>query len=299
MNYDQIKFFLTIVKYNHFTYAANELYISQSNLSKQIKSLEKELGFKLFNRTNRRVEISDGGKEFYDFAIKALEDYEKMKSSVKKYTVDEEMNLTIGIIDLMSEYGLSNLLAEFSSKYPNIHIDIIERDNNEILRYLDSSKIGISFCSALNGYKNVFDIYNLVTDTTVIIASREHFLVNKKEVSLVDIFKEKFISLKAKSSMDDFFVNLFNNIGISPTILYIDSHINTLISLVAENIGITLLPYTVAKSFNNKNIATIKLKDHIESKIFLVSTRSRKLTKSEIIFKDFVIDWYRNNFSNS
>ena len=71
MTFEQIKSFLAIVKFNHFTLASQELYISQSSISKHIKSLEKELGVELFNRQHRNVKLTEAGEEFYKFAKKS------------------------------------------------------------------------------------------------------------------------------------------------------------------------------------------------------------------------------------
>ena len=75
MTFEQIKSFLAIVKYNHFTLASQELYISQSSISKHIKSLEKELGVELFNRQHRSVRLTEAGEEFYKFASKSMTNY--------------------------------------------------------------------------------------------------------------------------------------------------------------------------------------------------------------------------------
>lgn len=68
MNTDQLEYFLAIVKYKSFTKAANEMFISQSSLSKKIKALENELGIELLNRGKSIIELTHAGKEVYDFA---------------------------------------------------------------------------------------------------------------------------------------------------------------------------------------------------------------------------------------
>ena len=68
MTIAQIKYFLAILEYSNFSNAAEEMYISQSSLSKQIKSLENELFITLFSLSNNKVSLSPGGKLFYKYA---------------------------------------------------------------------------------------------------------------------------------------------------------------------------------------------------------------------------------------
>ena len=87
MTFEQIKSFLAIVKYNHFTLASQELYISQSSISKHIKSLEKELGVELFNRQHRSVRLTEAGEEFYKFASKSMTNYNNILLDMKSFSL--------------------------------------------------------------------------------------------------------------------------------------------------------------------------------------------------------------------
>lgn len=60
MTFEQLQHFLAIAKYKNYSIAAEESFVSQSSLSKQIKALEEELGFKLFDRTTRNIELTEG-----------------------------------------------------------------------------------------------------------------------------------------------------------------------------------------------------------------------------------------------
>lgn len=73
MTYTQLKSFLAIAEYHSFTAAADQLYISQSALSQQMKSLEQELGFTLFDRGSRQLALTEAGRSFYQSALKMEE----------------------------------------------------------------------------------------------------------------------------------------------------------------------------------------------------------------------------------
>lgn len=75
MTHTQLKSFLAIARYRSFTAAADQLYISQSALSQQMKSLEQELGFTLFDRSSRQLALTEAGRSFYQSALKMQEVY--------------------------------------------------------------------------------------------------------------------------------------------------------------------------------------------------------------------------------
>ncbi|GAF60404.1 Cyn operon transcriptional activator [Psychrobacter sp. JCM 18903] len=72
-----IKYFLAVAKYQSFTQAAASLYVSQPALSQQIKQLEEGLGATLFDRSGRRVTLTDAGDVYARYAHRALQDLEE------------------------------------------------------------------------------------------------------------------------------------------------------------------------------------------------------------------------------
>ena len=143
MTFEQLKSFLAIVKYNHFNLASQELYISQSSISKHIKSLEKELGVELFNRQHRSIKLTDAGEDFYKFAQKSMADYKNILLDMKKYSCEESSSISIGVIDTMVEYGVASLIGDFQMKYPNIQVDLVERSNRKIIEYINNSMVNL------------------------------------------------------------------------------------------------------------------------------------------------------------
>ena len=245
MTFEQIKSFLAIVKYNHFTLASQELYISQSSISKHIKSLEKELGVELFNRQHRSVRLTEAGEEFYKFASKSMTNYNNILLDMKKYSCEESSSISIGVIDTMVEYGFASLIGDFQKQYPNIQVDIIERSNSKIIEYLSDSIVNLGFINS-------------------------HYV----------------------------FLNTWGNLNYFPNTLYIDSQTKTLLALVSENIGITLLPHNVASSYQkniDNSIHISSLKNPFSANIFLAQLKNKKLSKNETLFKNFAINWFQKN----
>ena len=297
MTFEQLKSFLAIVKYNHFTLASQELYISQSSISKHIKSLEKELGVELFNREHRSIRLTDAGEDFYKFASKSITEYKNIIANMKKYSCEESSSISIGVIDTMVEYGIASLISDFQKQYPHIQIDLIERSNSNIIDYLKESVLNIGFVNSHYEHKTILDLHKIIDDDLVLVTSKKHHLFSKDDIDIFDTSKEKYICVNGDYYLHNVFLNTWGNLNYFPSTLYIDSQTKTLLALVCENMGITLLPYRVANAYKNTIDSTIhicNLKNKFSANIFLAQVKNKRLTKNETLFRDFAIKWFEN-----
>ena len=295
MTFEQLKSFLAIVKYNHFTLASQELYISQSSISKHIKSLEKELGVELFNRQHRNIRLTDAGEEFYKFAKKTMADYENILYEMKKHTCEESSSISIGVLDTMVEYGIASLIADFQKQYPFIQVDLIERSNHKIIEYLNNSTINLGFINSNYEHRGNLNLRKLINDDLVLVTSKQHIFSSKSSIDIFDTSKEKYICVNGDYYLHNVFLNTWGNLNYFPNTLYIDSQTKTLLALVSENIGITLLPFKVASSYKkdiDNNIHICNLQNTFSANIFLAQLKSKKLNKNETLFRDFTINWF-------
>lgn len=94
--FKQMQYFISIVKNNSFTEAAEENYISQSAISQAIKSLEDELGVKLLKRSNRSFTLTDAGEYFYKQSIIMVDEVDRLEQNIKKIAMQKNDILRIG-----------------------------------------------------------------------------------------------------------------------------------------------------------------------------------------------------------
>lgn len=285
---EQIQYFLAVKKYNGFSTAANELCISQSSLSKQIKALEKELDTTLFDRNSRVTSLTEAGKEFYIYALKFLDDYNNIIQVMRKHSSSKKFTLKLGTIAVLTQYGLTSTIASFKNNYPNIDINIFEDENDAILNMLIKSEIDFAIVRDFNLPRDSFDVTPLAEDELVVVTSNNHPFTKKKYISLNDLKNENFI-ICAKSGVFDICVKECNKLGFTPNVVHNINKIETILGLVSEGLGITLIVNNVLKPFSNSNISVHPLKNPINSNLALVSNKNAKKSKEFILFKDFII----------
>lgn len=108
-----MKYFISVVECNSFTEAAEQCYISQSAISQQIRSLEKELGVELIHRENRRFTLTPAGEYFYEQSKGILNEVEDIRRETFRIGKDKEMELKIGYLRCYSGQELHQAVAEF------------------------------------------------------------------------------------------------------------------------------------------------------------------------------------------
>ena len=128
----QLKYFQTVVRLNSFTEAARECYISQSAISKQIQSLEQALGVQLLHRENRSFTLTPAGEYFYKKSLILTGDFEKLCRETARIAHKGEARLSIGYLKCYSGPEFQMAVAEFSGKYPDVVIDIINGNHENL-----------------------------------------------------------------------------------------------------------------------------------------------------------------------
>ena len=132
MLFRQMKYFISVVECNSFTEAAEQCYISQSAISQQIRSLEKELGVELIHRENRRFTLTPVGEYFYEQSKGILNEVEDIRRETFRIGKDKEMELKIGYLRCYSGQELHQAVAEFSRLYPEVSIHIVNGTHEEL-----------------------------------------------------------------------------------------------------------------------------------------------------------------------
>jgi LysR family transcriptional activator of glutamate synthase operon len=291
MDINQLKYFLEIVKHNHFTIAADELCMSQSSLSKHIKSLEEELGIKLLDRGKRNIGLTPFGKEFVEFSKKVLLEYNDINSKAKKYKALENGELRIGAVSNMNQYGITSLIASFQKCFSNIQIEIKQRKTKELINLFKLGEIDVAFFTSDSIIDASFDTYPVIQDELVLITDYGSKFANSDKISLSEISSENFIYFESTSGMYDIFTEACNKEGFVPNIVHKCAQADTIIELVAEGIGVSLLTNKVVNYFNNPNIKIIHFKNPIIVTTYIAVSHGKKLSESVASFLKFSLKW--------
>lgn len=156
----QIRYFQSVVHNNSFSEAAEECHISQSAISQQIQALERELGFKLLERKNRKFTLTSAGEYFYKKSLVLIADYERMCQEAARISGGDKAALKIGYLRCYSGQEFHLALEEFSAKYPDVLVKIEYGNHEELYGLLRTGGVDL----ILNDQRRAFsdEYVNLV-----------------------------------------------------------------------------------------------------------------------------------------
>lgn len=132
MTLDQLRVFLAVVEYLHFTRAAEALYISQPAVSAAIQNLEEQYGVRLFHRIGRQIEITEAGKLLQGEALKIIDQVTLTERGLKELNDLQRGELKLGSSLTIGNYWLPEKLSQFKQQYPNISVDCTLANTEEI-----------------------------------------------------------------------------------------------------------------------------------------------------------------------
>ena len=159
----QLRYFQSVVQTGSFSEAAAQNYISQSAISQQIQALERELGFPLLERKNRRFSLTPAGEYFYQKSLILTADYQRMCTEAAKIAAGNQASLKIGYLRSYSGSEFQEALGQFSQQHPEVAVSIAYGNHEELYTMLRTGQADL----VLNDQRRAFseEYFNLLLST--------------------------------------------------------------------------------------------------------------------------------------
>jgi DNA-binding transcriptional LysR family regulator len=284
---------LEIYKTKSFTKAASNLHIAQPSLSKQIAKLENELGIRLFHRKPGTVEPTSDGLCFVKQAEKILQMRDDLKREIQERKEGIRGDLKIGSTAITGGHILPSLLKNYEKQYPNVHIQLIEEATEKLIDLTAKGLVDISILS--------LPIEDSRLETKIILTEPLYLALPQEQKNWTPKKVENLIAsskLKEQTilSIEDFancpFILLKKGYGFRRTVLelcargkfepqvpYETSSIETAQSLVANGLGVTVVPEMVIhKNLQQTSLKYIKLDSNPTRTLVFTYNKDRYLS---------------------
>lgn len=250
-----LKYFIAVAEDLHFRKAAERLFISQPGLSRQIKQMEDDLGIKLFERHNRKVELTKAGHYLKTEITQHLKDLDRIFNQAKLLNDGIDGDLKFGYVGSAMQDIIPNLLLKFRTENPNAHFSLKELDNQKQIDSLLSQDIDIGFVR-LERVPRDLQIKPILKENFCLVLPENHPINQTNFKSLKQFKNEAFILFDSKYSASYFekVMQIFGDNGFSPIIAHNTVHASSIYKLVEHNFGISIVP----KSLQTQNISGIK-----------------------------------------
>lgn len=263
MELRHLKYFHTVASHLHFNNAAKELNISQPPLSKQIKQLEEELDVQLFYRTNRKVELTEAGVYFENSCKFILNLIEKEVETTKRIYEGELGEVVLAFSGSVVHDLLPLIIKETKSKYPDIKLLVEQHTSSEQIEGLLNGNINVGMLiPPVNEEK--LNILPIVEEGFVAVVPIGHHLSDIKRVlDVKELANENFIMTPEQSGRGyfDSVISLCKSEGFYPKIVQNAQEQQTIISLVAAELGVAVVPESSIR-ITNKAVSFIPIKQN-------------------------------------
>jgi LysR family transcriptional regulator, transcription activator of glutamate synthase operon len=287
MEIRQIQYFLSIVETGSFSAAADEHYISQSSLSKVIIALEKELGVSIFDRSKRKIFLTEAGEAFLGHARKLNTTYKAMVVELDGYKANVD-SFSIAAIPVLTQYGITTSIAQFKDLNPNIRFSLEEIDGLNILPALDERRFDLAFTRHNYLNHDQYASLEIYRDKMLVMVSKNNQYAKRSSISLKELSKDNFIVFDKVTDLYKLIMDECGKAGFEPTVFYSSHRKVSVFGLVGTNIGLALIPAKIYEYHQHQDVLAIPLEEHIECNIVLAWLKNRKLPKAAGIFIDFM-----------
>ena len=241
-----LRYFIAVAEELHFGRAARKLGITQPPLSLQIQKLEAELGVQLFERTNRRVQLTPAGKTLLEEGRHVVADFNSATDAARRAARGETGSLTVAFAASVMFLSLPRIIRRFRTQFPNVRLELRELPTGPQIIALRNGELDIGFL------REPARDAELTTETVMregllLALSKRHELASRKRLRLADVANEDFVLFPR-----DLAPGLYAHVlavcaeaGVHPRIVQTSRELYTTVSLVEAGLGVTIIPASV------------------------------------------------------
>ncbi|WP_281804250.1 LysR family transcriptional regulator [Methylocystis echinoides] len=233
---------LAVAEYLNFRHAANALGVAQSSVSARVKALEDDLGILLFERHARGVRLTEAGRHFIEHVASGVDQLDHAVKTAGMTASGECGRLRIGIHALIPRSFLAELIRQYREDHPGIEVEITEGTARDAVMQLRADRLDVVFIA---GTPELPDCHTrpIWTEPLVAVLPDRHRLAGQPAISWADLVGETFLVRHGGTGpqVHDHIVLRLAGRWPAPSILRFDVGRGTLLSMVGQGFGITIV----------------------------------------------------------
>lgn len=284
----QIQAFLAVADAGSFTKAAGRLRVAQPALSQLVRDLERELGIRLLDRTTRRIELTEGGREFRGAAAKILSDLDLAVRNATGFAERERGRIVIAAPPLLASVLMPGAIAELGRRHPGIRATLLDARTDAIVEAVRGGEADCGVGTFLAGEAGI-ERLPLARDGLMLFCDPGHALARRPSVAWADLAEEPLVTLTRASG-----IRLLVEVGFEACEVPLRprfevSQITTALAFVEAGLGVTVLPTYARAAAPHSRLAARPLTDPaIARDVVMIRTSGRAPTPAVLAFEAIV-----------
>jgi LysR family hydrogen peroxide-inducible transcriptional activator len=274
---------LALADYLHFGKAAQAIHLTQPALSRQIKKIEDILGFPIFARTKRSVEVTENGRLAVAQVRKIWSEVQKLAEVSDRGLRNVRGSLRIGSIFTLGPYLIPHLLPSLRSRFPEAQFIFKEGKTPDLIRELERGTLDLVLAADTFDRKGICR-EPLFEEPLLLISANDHPLTKKSAVSIKDIRREEMLVLEEGHCLKDQALSFCKVGRSSEKNPYQATSLETIKHLVGAGLGYSLIPLLATINEKQTNqLYTYRELDGIEASRQIVIAYARKSPRANEI----------------
>lgn len=256
MNLEQLQGFALVAELGHFTRAAEQLHLAQPSLSRQIASLERDLGIELFHRVRGNIALTAAGERLLPIARRMLADADAARDEMAELAGLRRGRIRLGATPTLCTSLVAEVLAGYRARYPGIDIEILERGSRSLISALVEGALDLALIVTSvspERARAVLEREPILSERLVIVSSAEQpdpFIKGSgsapEAVTLAQLAEVAQVAFPENYDLRVAMDAAFGAAGITPAIAVEGAEMDAALSFAERGIGVAVVPAMVA-----------------------------------------------------
>jgi LysR family transcriptional regulator, carnitine catabolism transcriptional activator len=287
----QLKAFLLTARFQSFSRAADQLFITQSGMSVLVRELEAQLGFRLFERTTRKVTLTEFGSKFLPIADRSLLDLEQAAANIGRTASAESAELTIGATPFFAADILPAALAAYGLRHPELRLRLIDAEGARLMELLKAGELDVAL-TALDHETPGVRRSPLVRFSLIVITPRDGVRALGREVRWKELAGQRLIGFPPGNPIRSLVDEHLARAGRREPPEVVCNYLETQLAMVEVGSGVAVVPSFVMPACEKRAVAAHALvSPHVSGSVYWLVNRARKLPEGAESFNEFLKDY--------
>ncbi len=273
MELRQLEYFVAVAEEGGFTRAAQRVHISQSGVSAQVRTLERELGAALFDRSSRAATLTVAGEAALRHARVALHAAEALRRAVHEVSSVVRGRLVVGMVTACTVTPLFEALAAFHRAHPAVQVNLVEDVSERLVEGLRSAAVDLALVGTAAAPPEGLDSHLLVREPLVACVAPDHPLARRRALRLRDVCAHPVVCLPPGTGIRAVFDGACAARGLRPEVALQASAPDAVADLARRGLAVGVLSETTAPA-DGETGRTLPIGDIVEPAVLSLAWRA-------------------------
>ena len=258
MLFAHLESFVEVSRRGNVSRAAEALFLTQPAITARLKSLEGDLGVKLFVRSSRGMALTDAGRAFLPYAERTLSSYDEGRQLVTNLREGTRGALVIAAAPAVSTYVLPEILRAFRGTHPHVRLGVRTGHTEEVLEMVLRADAHVGIGRPIR-HPDI-ELIPVMDDEMLLVVAARHPFARRGKVSLRELAGERLVLFDRTSSYHELTSSLFRQAGVVPASTLELDNVEAAKKMVQQNLGVALLPrMALAAELKSRSLRPVKL----------------------------------------